>query len=164
MTVVSRRVLKWSTVFCALVLGLLAPAYGRIGETLIACERRYGPATEEGHDDVGYECVKFTKNGFTIVAHFYGGIVDSISFQKAYNLWSDAEVQTLLEDNGDGKTWGEGDGEWQWATRQATDNDDGPLLAHYYASSGKLLIVTQGHVRRFLDAKKAQASQQLDGF
>jgi hypothetical protein len=151
---------------------LHCPAYGRIGETLEECERRYGPAFDVNAGTrppgVSDGWAFFVKSGFKIAVTLFSGRVDCISFGKAHknalgvaDPLSDDEVQLLLNDNGGGRTWSSARRTAhgvEWTTA------DGALHADYAFSDHVLIIVTDGYVQRFRKDEADQAARRLEGF
>ena len=146
-----------------ITLALATTAPGRIGETLVQCQARYGKEIR-GADG----CFIFIKSGFYIMVHLYEGKADSILFRKVEQNILDIpveispnEIQNLLKQNGGGKAWKETNeiiiGS-SWAT------EDGSVLAGYKAMEHILVVFTLDHSLRNLAAKKAKEDKKLEGF
>ena len=66
-----------------LLLGLTAPSFARIGETMDEAVKRYGEVIRHGNIH-GEELYSFKKSGFNILAHFHAGKIDRIMYSREW--------------------------------------------------------------------------------
>lgn len=145
---------------------LMAPAFGRMGETVGECRGRYGKEikVEESISGMG-----FFKAGYMILAYFDEGrvgmlnifhpSVDQISGSRP--VITEEEIDTFLKENGSGSEWVERE-DFDPVNR-TWDSKDGKKLAIYDTMKHKLVIATLEY-RAKMDAKRAaEEKRKFDG-
>ncbi len=140
-------------VFCCL---LTNPARARIGETLDQCVARYGKAT-----DVGEGFYSFEKDGFLVGATLFKGKVDFITFEKPGPppvALTPEEIQTVLKNDGGGRTWKAVKGGPAFVAWQTTDN---ALIAHYGLHTFSLNVYTRESEARTTAALNAPSPNSV---
>ena len=127
-----------STVILWLAMG--QPSTARIGETLDQVLKRYGRCLGTLKADNGLVYKLFSKSGFKIFVHFYGGKVDEISYGKDTDIFDD-ELKVLMQDNAPGQWVGSG-----WPVN-SWHNASG-ISAHYSFEHRLLMIMTDSALER----------------
>jgi hypothetical protein len=90
-----------------LLLGLTAPSFARIGETMDEAVKRYGEVIRHGNIH-GEELYSFKRNGFNILAHFHAGKIDRIMYSReSGSKLTDEEIDTFLKANNKGRPMNE---------------------------------------------------------
>lgn len=140
------------------------PALARIGETPEQCQARYGEPVKKLSNNRSL----FQKNGILIIAEFYEGKADLLTFRKVdQNIigipadFSDNEIAGLLKANGGEKAWKKVESlslDSQWQT------DDSALIANYASVDKLLFIVTKNHMAHSEENKKKKEDKNLSEF
>lgn len=129
--------------------------FARIGETLAQCDARYG----NGGGMVLDEYSTFKKDGLAVLAHFYQGRVDYITYTKEAGVLLGFEIEKLLEANGGNRKWenrGPSPDCRLWAT---TDN---ALTAFLAVEGNSLSISTKEFEERLAAQRRADAKKYLE--
>jgi hypothetical protein len=116
------------------------PAGAGIGQTLDQVTKRYGPCLKTVTAENGLVYKLFLKNGLKILAHFYKGKVDEISYGKDTDIFDD-ELRALLQENAAGRWIGSG-----WPAN-AWHNASG-VSARYSFEHRVLVITTDAAMQR----------------
>ncbi len=141
-------------IFAVLILVIVpVSAFARIGDTMGACEQRYGHPVRVS--DTG-SLATYRVHRLSVVVHFSGGVADMLSFRRLPVAGSPVshapakpftgdEVEELLASSADGRTWipestTESASVW-WA-------EDGSLRARWDRSTHNVTIYTQEFASR----------------
>ena len=96
----------------------MLPCYARLGETVEQSIQRYGQPTSNGDQAQDCKILIFKRAPFEIIANFYQDKCVALTFYKRQansdgtlgeenQPLSDEEIKGLMEQNSDGKTWGQ---------------------------------------------------------
>ena len=102
--------------YFALIFMILAPLStdARIGETMDQCKSRYGMWARLEPLSKDRVQAEFSTDKMDVVVIFFDGLCENIRYireqgKKYSEYFDDAELRVLLDANGNGKPWGEGD-------------------------------------------------------
>ncbi|NLX25586.1 MAG: hypothetical protein GXY61_06445 [Lentisphaerae bacterium] len=156
------------TVLMALMIvaGSATTLYARLGETVEACEVRYGKPITLKLDDQKTGIAVYDKNDLTIEVHFSKGSVDLIRYSpgvvQAINL---KIAQELLERNGRDKKW------VLLTETEVTINDIRDERAQYprveivdpilWQSKDKILLASYSDSKKSLEIKAADLDEKI---
>lgn len=142
------------------LLGTIAAAQARLGETRQQCIDRYGNDFL-AHPDRP-DTVRFTKAGFAIFISFdENDVADYLMFSKTepFQDISEEEIQTILTANFTGEFTYEEDG-----IDRAWRSKDGNFVAAHGGSNGVLYIASSKGIKRAAEKTAEQERQNLSGF
>jgi hypothetical protein len=142
----------------AFLLGLTAPSFARIGETMDQAVKRYGRVLY--HKTDGEEFYGFHKSGLIVMAHFADGKIDCITYAKAPNgkqKLTPTEIKTLLKANNDGRAMKElGPDGWS--------GDNGLLAASEQSEEGMWVLAFVRPDNNATETEKKAEEKALQGF
>lgn len=141
--------------FHVLFACLPALAYAKLGDTESQCLEQYGASVNQtSGSGVGEKLVFYEKGGMGVGVEYWKGKAACLFFKKTLRTeaLSDAEIEALLKENGDGSYWetaniiGEGR---RWARK------DGKALANYIPNQGLLIVMTDAFALQRMRNKQA---------
>ncbi len=160
-----KQVVGWVLISCSCLL--VEPVYGRIGEDLKQCKKRYGPVFTKLEDGD----FVFLRAGYIVSLEFYKGKVECLFVMKeatdvlgTHEEMSDDEIRLFLKAN-------RGTVKNRWIKiekfsfmRRNWRTTDGSRRAHYAEQKHGLMIMTNESVKRRLAKEKAETKERLRGF